>query len=139
MTVEERLKELVGEPAGGLHAARSRNDQGAPDFRLWVRTACARIDAGLGAIQAALLARADEHAGSIMPGFTNLQVAQPVTLGHHMLAYVEMFGRDRSRFAEARRRLTEMPLGPAAAAGTSFPRDRDAPASAPVQSAEHTS
>src|SRR3546814_3221324 len=130
MTVEARLKELGGEPAGRLHTARSRNDQVATDFRVWVRTACARIDAGLGAIQAALLARADEHAGSIMPGFTHLQVAQPVTLGHHLLAYVEMFGRDRSRFADARRRLNESPLGAAALAGTSFPLDRDATASA---------
>ena len=104
MTVESRLKELVGEAAGRLHTARSRNDQVATDFRLWTRTACERIDAGLQAIQAALLARADEHAGSIMPGFTHLQVAQPVTLGHHLLAYVEMFARDRSRFADARRR-----------------------------------
>ncbi|HWT42149.1 MAG TPA: lyase family protein, partial [Sphingopyxis sp.] len=104
MTVESRLKELVGEAAGRLHTARSRNDQVATDFRLWVRTACERIDAGLQAIQTALLARADEHAGSIMPGFTHLQVAQPVTLGHHLLAYVEMFGRDRSRFVDARRR-----------------------------------
>ena len=101
MTVESRLKELVGEAAGRLHTARSRNDQVATDFRLWTRTACERIDAGLTAIQAALLARADEHASSIMPGFTHLQVAQPVTLGHHLLAYVEMFGRDRSRFADA--------------------------------------
>ena len=102
MTVESRLKELVGEAAGRLHTARSRNDQVATDFRLWTRAACERIDAGLTAIQAALLARADEHADSIMPGFTHLQVAQPVTLGHHLLAYVEMFGRDRSRFADAR-------------------------------------
>ena len=130
MTVEARLKELVGEPAGRLHTARSRNDQVATDFRLWTRTACERIDAGLAAIQSALLARADEHADSIMPGFTHLQVAQPVTLGHHLLAYVEMFARDRSRFADARRRLNESPLGAAALAGTSFPLDRDATASA---------
>ena len=107
-----------------LHTARSRNDQVATDFRLWTRTACERIDAGLAAIQTALLARADEHAGSIMPGFTHLQVAQPVTLGHHLLAYVEMFGRDRSRFVDARRRLNESPLGAAALAGTGFPVDR---------------
>jgi argininosuccinate lyase len=130
MTVEARLKELVGEPAGRLHTARSRNDQVATDFRLWVRGACERIDAGLKAIQAALLTRADEHADSIMPGFTHLQVAQPVTLGHHLLAYVEMFGRDRGRFADARARLNESPLGAAALAGTSFPLDRDATASA---------
>lgn len=130
MTVESRLKELVGEAAGRLHTARSRNDQVATDFRLWTRTACERIDAGLQAIQAALLARADEHADSIMPGFTHLQVAQPVTLGHHLLAYVEMFGRDRSRFADARRRLNESPLGAAALAGTGFPVDRHATAAA---------
>ncbi|MCW0198586.1 argininosuccinate lyase [Sphingopyxis sp.] len=130
MTVESRLKEIVGEAAGRLHTARSRNDQVATDFRLWVRTACERIDAGLKALQAALLARAGEHAGSIMPGFTHLQVAQPVTLGHHLLAYVEMFGRDRGRFAAARRRLNESPLGAAALAGTGFPVDRHATASA---------
>ncbi|UNK81403.1 argininosuccinate lyase [Sphingopyxis granuli] len=130
MTVESRLKDLVGEPAGRLHTARSRNDQVATDFRLWVRTACDRIDAGLKALQAALLARADEHAGSIMPGFTHLQVAQPVTLGHHLLAYVAMFGRDRGRFADARARLNESPLGAAALAGTGFPVDRHATAAA---------
>ncbi|HRE35532.1 MAG TPA: argininosuccinate lyase, partial [Sphingopyxis terrae] len=130
MTVESRLKELVGEAAGRLHTARSRNDQVATDFRLWVRTACDRIDAGLKALQNALLARADEHAGSIMPGFTHLQVAQPVTLGHHLLAYVEMFARDRGRFADARARLNESPLGAAALAGTSFPLDRAATAAA---------
>ena len=130
MTVESRLKELVGEAAGRLHTARSRNDQVATDFRLWVRTACDRIDAGLKALQGALLARADEHAGSIMPGFTHLQVAQPVTLGHHLLAYVEMFARDRGRFADARARLNESPLGAAALAGTSFPLDRAATAAA---------
>ncbi|WP_332819609.1 argininosuccinate lyase [Sphingopyxis sp.] len=130
MTVESRLKELVGEAAGRLHTARSRNDQVATDFRLWTRTAMTRIDAGLAAMQTALLARAGEHADSIMPGFTHLQVAQPVTLGHHLLAYVEMFGRDRSRFADARRRLNESPLGAAALAGTSFPVDRHATAAA---------
>ena len=124
MTVESRLKDIVGEPAGRLHTARSRNDQVATDFRLWTRTACDRIDAGLKALQAALLARADEHAGSIMPGFTHLQVAQPVTLGHHLLAYVEMAGRDRGRFRDARARLNESPLGAAALAGTGFPVDR---------------
>ena len=130
MTVESRLKELVGEAAGRLHTARSRNDQVATDFRLWTRTACQRIDAGLAAIQTVLLARADEHADSIMPGFTHLQVAQPVTLGHHLLAYVEMFGRDRSRFSDARRRLNESPLGAAALAGTGFPIDRHATSTA---------
>lgn len=130
MTVESRLKELIGEAAGRLHTARSRNDQVATDFRLWVRTACTRIDAGLKALQTALLARAEDHADSIMPGFTHLQVAQPVTLGHHLLAYVEMFARDRGRFADARRRLNESPLGAAALAGTSFPLDRHATASA---------
>jgi argininosuccinate lyase len=130
MTVESRLKEIVGEAAGRLHTARSRNDQVATDFRLWVRTACERIDAGLKALQTALLARADEHADSIMPGFTHLQVAQPVTLGHHLLAYVEMFARDRGRFADARARLNESPLGAAALAGTGFPVDRHATASA---------
>lgn len=124
MTVESRLKDIVGEPAGRLHTARSRNDQVATDFRLWVRTACERIDGGLKALQTALLARADEHAGSIMPGFTHLQVAQPVTLGHHLLAYVEMAGRDRGRFRDARARLNESPLGAAALAGTGFPVDR---------------
>jgi len=130
MTVEARLKDIVGEAAGRLHTARSRNDQVATDFRLWTRTACDRIDARLKALQAALLARADEHAASIMPGFTHLQVAQPVTLGHHLLAYVEMARRDRSRFRDARARLNESPLGAAALAGTSFPLDRDATAKA---------
>src|SRR3546814_11517152 len=125
-----RLKEIVGEAAGRLHTARSRNDQCATDCRLCVRTACDRIYAGLKALQAALLARADEHAGTIMPGFTHLQVAQPVTLGHHLLAYVEMARRDRSRFRDARARLNESPLGAAALAGTSFPLDRDATAQA---------
>ena len=130
MTVESRLKEIVGEPAGRLHTARSRNDQVATDFRLWVRSACERIDAGLKGLQAALLARAEEHAASIMPGFTHLQVAQPVTLGHHLLAYVEMAARDRGRFSDARSRLNESPLGAAALAGTGFAVDRDATAKA---------
>jgi len=130
MTVESRLKDIVGDAAGRLHTARSRNDQVATDFRLWTRTAMTRIDAGLRAIQTALLARADEHADSIMPGFTHLQVAQPVTLGHHLLAYVEMFGRDRGRFADARARLNESPLGAAALAGTGFAIDRHATAKA---------
>ncbi|SNS64478.1 argininosuccinate lyase [Sphingopyxis indica] len=130
MTVEARLKEIVGEAAGRLHTARSRNDQVATDFRLWTRTACDRIDAGLKGLQVALLVRAEDHADSIMPGFTHLQVAQPVTLGHHLLAYVEMARRDRSRFRDARARLNESPLGAAALAGTSFPLDRDATAQA---------
>ncbi|WOF45268.1 argininosuccinate lyase [Sphingopyxis indica] len=130
MTVEARLKEIVGEAAGRLHTARSRNDQVATDFRLWTRTACDRIDTGLKGLQVALLARAEDHADSIMPGFTHLQVAQPVTLGHHLLAYVEMARRDRSRFRDARARLNESPLGAAALAGTSFPLDRDATAQA---------
>ncbi|SKB60069.1 argininosuccinate lyase [Sphingopyxis flava] len=130
MTVESRLKEIAGEPAGRLHTARSRNDQVATDFRLWVRSACERIDAGLKDLQAALLTRAEEHAASIMPGFTHLQVAQPVTLGHHLLAYVEMAARDRGRFFDARARLNESPLGAAALAGTGFAIDRDATAKA---------
>lgn len=130
MTTESRLREIIGEAAGRLHTARSRNDQVATDFRLWVRTATDRIDAGLAAMQKALLDRAEEHADSIMPGFTHLQVAQPITLGHHLLAYVEMFARDRSRFRDARVRLNENPLGSAALAGTSFPLDRHATAKA---------
>ena len=130
MHVETRLAELIGPAAGRLHTARSRNDQVATDFRLWVRDACAETDAGLKALTTALLARADEHADTIMPGFTHLQVAQPVTLGHHLLAYVEMAARDRSRFADAARRMNECPLGSAALAGTSFPIDRAAMAQA---------
>ena len=124
MTTESRLAELIGAPAGRLHTARSRNDQVATDFRLWVRDAMDQADAGLEALQKALVARADEHAGSIMPGFTHLQTAQPVTLGHHLMAYYEMIGRDRSRFADARRRMNLCPLGSAALAGTGFPIDR---------------
>jgi argininosuccinate lyase len=130
MQVESRLKDLIGEPAGRLHTARSRNDQVATDFRLWVRAACAATDTGLKALQAALVTRADEHADSIMPGFTHLQVAQPVTLGHHLMAYYEMAKRDRSRFADCARRLNESPLGSAALAGTGFPIDRTATARA---------
>jgi argininosuccinate lyase len=128
MQVESRLRDLIGEPAGRLHTARSRNDQVATDFRLWVRAACGEADAALKALQTALVARAAEHADSIMPGFTHLQVAQPVTLGHHLLAYFEMAKRDRSRFADCAARLNEMPLGAAALAGTSFPIDRHATA-----------
>ncbi|QPQ54638.1 argininosuccinate lyase [Allosphingosinicella flava] len=130
MHVESRLKELIGPPAGRLHTARSRNDQVATDFRLWVRDAIDAVDAGLLAFQRALLARAEEHADTVMPGFTHLQVAQPVTLGHHLMAYVEMIRRDRSRFADARARMNESPLGAAALAGTSFPLDRQATAAA---------
>jgi len=128
MVTETRLRALVGEPAARLHTARSRNDQVATDFRLWVRNATHEIDAGLRAFQSALVTRADEHADSIMPGFTHLQVAQPVTLGHHLMAYYEMTKRDRSRFADCRSRLNQSPLGAAALAGTSFPIDRAATA-----------
>ena len=130
MHVESRLKELIGPAAGRLHTARSRNDQVATDFRLWVRDAIDAVDAGLAVFQRTLLARAEEHADTVMPGFTHLQVAQPVTLGHHLLAYVEMVRRDRSRFADARKRMNESPLGAAALAGTSFPLDRVATATA---------
>ena len=130
MVTETRLRELIGEPAARLHTARSRNDQVATDFRLWVRNAAREIDAGLRAFQGALVARAEEHAESIMPGFTHLQVAQPVTLGHHLMAYYEMTKRDRSRFADCRSRLNYSPLGAAALAGTSFPIDRTATAAA---------
>ena len=130
MTVEARLTELVGPVAGRLHTARSRNDQVATDFRLWVREAIDRADAALAALQAALVERAGEHAGSIMPGFTHLQTAQPVTLGHHLMAYHEMAARDRSRFTDARKRMDECPLGSAALAGTGFPIDREATAEA---------
>ena len=125
MTTESRLAELIGPAAGRLHTARSRNDQVAIDFRLWVRQAIDEADAGLEALQRALVARAGEHAASIMPGFTHLQTAQPVTLGHHLMAYYEMIRRDRSRFADARVRMNESPLGSAALAGTGFPIDRD--------------
>jgi argininosuccinate lyase len=130
MNVEARLKEIVGEPAGRLHTARSRNDQVATDFRLWVREQADAAIAGLEALQRALLAQAKAGADWIMPGFTHLQTAQPVTWGHHMLAYVEMFGRDASRFRDARARMNESPLGAAALAGTSFPIDRDMTAKA---------
>ncbi|UQV19851.1 argininosuccinate lyase [Brevundimonas albigilva] len=124
MNVEARLNELIGEPSGRLHTARSRNDQVAVDFRLWVRDACDRTLAQLKALQSALLDRAEQHAGDLMPGFTHLQTAQPVTLGHHLMAYVEMFGRDAGRFADARARMNESPLGAAALAGSPFPIDR---------------
>ena len=130
MTVESRLAELVGPVAGRLHTARSRNDQVATDFRLWMREAMLRAEAGIEALQRALVGRAQEHADAIMPGFTHLQTAQPVTLGHHLLAYYEMTRRDRSRFADARARMDECPLGSAALAGTGFPIDREATAKA---------
>ena len=124
MNVESRLKELIGAAAGRLHTARSRNDQVATDFRLYVRDRIDALDAALARLQLALLSKAEAHAGTVMPGFTHLQPAQPVTFGHHLLAYVEMLGRDRGRFADARCRLNECPLGAAALAGTSFPIDR---------------
>ncbi len=130
MNVESRLSELIGPAAGRLHTARSRNDQVATDFRLYVRDAIDAFDADLESLQRALVKRALEHAGTVMPGFTHLQTAQPVTFGHHLLAYVEMVARDRGRFADARKRLNENPLGAAALAGTSFPIDRRATASA---------
>jgi len=128
--VEARLTELIGAEAGRLHTARSRNDQVATDFKLFVRDAIDDLDAGLADLQLALATKALEHAGTVMPGFTHLQTAQPVTFGHHLMAYVEMIGRDRGRFADARKRLNESPLGSAALAGTSFPLDRDMTAKA---------
>ncbi|QIG78744.1 argininosuccinate lyase [Stakelama tenebrarum] len=130
MVTENALSEKIGEAAGRLHTARSRNDQVATDFRLWTRDAIDEASAGLKALQTALLARAEEHADSVMPGFTHLQSAQPVTLGHHLMAYYEMFARDRARLADARARLNLCPLGAAALAGTGFPIDREATASA---------
>jgi argininosuccinate lyase len=130
MHVESRLKEIIGDPAGRLHTARSRNDQVATDFRLWVRDTIDGLDGALADLQRALLERAEQHAATLMPGFTHLQVAQPVTFGHHMMAYVEMIGRDRGRLADTRRRLNENPLGSAALAGTSFPIDRHMTAAA---------
>ncbi len=130
MATEARLAELVGPVAGRLHTARSRNDQVATDFRLWVRDAMDAVDAGLRAFQAVLLDRATEHADAVMPGFTHLQSAQPVTLGHHLMAWYEMIARDRSRFADARRRMNRCPLGSAALAGTGFAIDRDMTAEA---------
>jgi argininosuccinate lyase len=124
LNIESRLKELIGEPAGRLHTARSRNDQVITDVRLFVREAIDQIDEGLADLQLALAQQAEAHAATIMPGFTHLQSAQPVTFGHHMLAYVEMLSRDRGRFSDARKRLNESPLGAAALAGTSFPIDR---------------
>ncbi len=126
MHVEHRLAELIGPAAGRLHTARSRNDQVATDLRLWVRDSIDLTDRLLADLQRALVARAEEHAATIMPGFTHLQAAQPVTLGHHLMAYYEMLRRDRSRFADVRARMNESPLGSAALAGTSFPVDREA-------------
>ena len=125
MNVEGRLSELIGEPSGRLHTARSRNDQVATDFRLWMRDTIDTIDVALAGFQKTLATKALEHAGTVMPGFTHLQTAQPVTFGHHLLAYVEMASRDRGRFADARKRLNESPLGSGALAGTSFDLDRD--------------
>ncbi|MGJ4858584.1 argininosuccinate lyase [Labrys sp. La1] len=130
MNVESRLAAIAGPAAGRLHTARSRNDQVATDFKLWVRDTIDDLDAQLKDLMTALAERAFAFSGAVMPGFTHLQSAQPVTFGHHLLAYVEMLGRDRGRFADARRRLNECPLGAAALAGTSFPIDRDATAKA---------
>ena len=125
LNIEARLAELIGPAAGRLHTARSRNDQVVTDFRLWVRSACERADQGLLALQRALVAQAGRHVETIMPGFTHMQVAQPITFGHHMLAYVEMFGRDTERMADCRKRVNRLPLGAAALAGTTFPIDRE--------------
>ena len=130
LNIESRLAKLIGPSAGRLHTARSRNDQVAVDFRLWVREQCDAIDAGLKNLQQALVEQAMVHAGTVMPGFTHLQSAQPTTFGHHLLAYVEMISRDRGRFQDARRRMNECPLGAAALCGTSFPIDRHATAEA---------
>ncbi|MGY2050776.1 argininosuccinate lyase [Methylobacterium sp. JK268] len=130
MNVESRLREIVGPTAGRLHTARSRNDQVATDMRLWVRDTLDALDAQAADLQRALAELALAHAGTVMPGFTHLQSAQPVTFGHHLLAYVEMLGRDRGRFRDARARMNECPLGAAALAGTSFPIDRHATAAA---------
>ena len=124
MNVEARLKEIIGEPGGRLHTGRSRNDQVANDFKLWVRDAIDQMDVAMQAMQEALIDQAEAHSDSAMPGFTHMQIAQPVTLGHHLLAYVEMLGRDRSRLIDARKRMNECVLGAAALAGTSFPIDR---------------
>ncbi|MGA6941784.1 MAG: argininosuccinate lyase, partial [Pseudolabrys sp.] len=130
MNVEGRLSELIGEAAGRLHTARSRNDQVATDFRLWVRDTVDTLDTSLAAYQRALAEKALAHTGTLMPGFTHLQTAQPITFGHHLLAYVEMAARDRGRLADARKRFNESPLGAAALAGTSFAVDREMTADA---------
>ena len=124
MVTEKRLSDLIGSAAGRLHTARSRNDQVAVDFKLWVRDAIDMVDKGLTALQTALVTRAEEHAATVMPGFTHLQIAQPITLGHHLMAYYEMISRDRSRFSDGRKRLNQSPLGAAALAGTGFNIDR---------------
>jgi len=124
MNVENRLRELIGDAAGRLHTARSRNDQVATDFKLWVRGALELLDQDIQTLQSVLIDQAESHSGTIMPGFTHLQTAQPVTLGHHLLSYVEMLGRDRGRGVDCHKRLNENPLGSAALAGTSFPIDR---------------
>jgi argininosuccinate lyase len=126
MNIESRLKEIIGDAAGKLHTARSRNDQVATDFKLWVRQELDQLDRALKMLQEIFINQAENHASTILPGFTHLQSAQPVTLGHHLLAYVEMIGRDRGRIKDCRRRLNENPLGSGALAGTSFPIDRDA-------------
>lgn len=125
LNIEGRLTEIIGENAGRLHTARSRNDQVATDFKLWIRDAIDKVDDALKALQLVLIDQAEENAATVMPGFTHLQAAQPVTTGHHLLAYVEMLGRDRGRFRDTRARLNESPLGSAALAGTSYPIDRD--------------
>jgi argininosuccinate lyase len=125
MNVESRLKEIIGEAAGRLHTARSRNDQVAVDFRMWVRDTVDELDGQLADLMLAMAEKAEAHAGTVMPGFTHLQSAQPTTFGHHMLAYVEMLARDRSRLSDARHRMNECPLGAAALCGTSFPIDRE--------------
>jgi argininosuccinate lyase len=130
MNIEARLAELIGPAAGRLHTARSRNDQVATDLRLWLRGAIDRLDLAMRDLQQALIEFAEAEAGTVMPGYTHLQIAQPVTLGHHLLAYVEMLGRDRGRLGDCRRRLNESPLGAAALAGTSFPIDRRTTAAA---------
>jgi argininosuccinate lyase len=124
LNIEARLSEVIGKAAGRLHTARSRNDQVATDFKLWVRDAIATMDRQIAALQGALITQAERHAATVMPGFTHLQVGQPVTFGHHLLAYVEMLGRDRGRLADCSKRLNESPLGSGALAGTSFPIDR---------------
>ena len=130
MNIESRLADIIGPDAGRLHTARSRNDQVAVDFRLWIRDTVDDLDVQMRGLQQALAERALDHAGAVMPGFTHLQSAQPVTFGHHLLAYVEMLGRDRGRLADARKRLNECPLGAAALAGTSFPINREQTAKA---------
>jgi len=130
LNIESRLKELIGDAAGRLHTGRSRNDQVVTDFRMWVREACARAEQGLEILQHALFAQAETHAATIMPGYTHMQPAQPITFGHHLLAYVEMFARDKARFEDCKKRLNESPLGAAALAGTAYPIDRDVTAKA---------